>query len=85
MAVNQWSGRQRPEIWMVVEDGRPKYCGLTKEQAFRLAARDTQIHERARQGTRIIHHYLDVARDEQAMTQIDDHYTEWKGYRNGGR
>ena len=83
MAIGAYSGRSRPEKWMVVQDGRPIVRGHSKEAAERIANQLGTGLDRKRAGSRIHAPHIEIAYDREAMKKLDDLYTEFRGYRNG--
>ena len=75
---------ERPDIWMVVQDGCPIARGMRKDQAESHANRLAQGLHGHRAGTRIREVDITIARDTAAMQTRDALYTEFKGYRKGG-
>ena len=83
MAISEYTGRQRPEKWMVLQDGRPIVRGQEKAAAERVAEQLGRDLARKRAGSRIHAPYIEIAYDREAMKRVDDLYTEFRGYRNG--
>jgi len=84
MAIGPYNGRQLPEKWMVLQDGRPIYRGMDRALAEKSATQLANGLDRHRAGTRIHAPHIEIAYDRAAMKQRDDLYTEYKGYRRGG-
>ena len=79
----EYTGRQRPEKWMVLQDGRPIVRGQDKAAADRIAEQLGQGLPKKRAGTRIHSPHIEIVYDREAMKRLDDLYTEFRGYRNG--
>jgi len=69
--------RQRPEIWMVLQDGSPILRGLPKAKAERQATYLAAGHEAKRAGTTIRHRHYEIVRDWDAERREDALYTEF--------
>jgi hypothetical protein len=83
MAISEYTGRQRPEKWMVLQDGRPIVRGQEKQAAERIANQLGRGLDKKRAGSRIHAPHIEIAYDRDAMKRLDDLYTEFRGYRNG--
>ena len=83
MAITQYTGRQRPEKWMVLQDGRPIVRGQDKAAAERVANQLATGLDRKRAGSRLHAPHIEMVYDRDAMQRVDDLYTEFRGYRNG--
>ena len=83
MAISEYTGRQRPEKWMVLQDGRPIVRGQEKVAAEHVAEQLGRDLARKRAGSRIHAPHIEIAYDREAMRRLDDLYTEFRGYRNG--
>lgn len=83
MAIGEFTGRQRAEIWKVVRNGQTLVRGLSKDKAEAYCSRYAMKNEQVRGGTKIPHQDYDIQRDVEAMHAIDRLYTEFRGYRNG--
>ena len=75
---------ERPDIWMVCQDGWPIVRGLRREQAEAHASQLKNGLDSHRAGSRIRSVDITIARDVEAIRKRDDLYTEFKGYRDGG-
>ena len=79
MAINEYSGTQRTELWMVCLDGQPIARALRRGQADAYAQRRASDMEGHRQGTRIRSREYSVVRDVTAMQERDALYREFRG------
>ena len=75
---------ERPEIWMVMQDGCPIARGLPKQKAEAHAASLKNGLDRHRAGSKVRSVDITIQRDREAEQKRDALYTEFQGYRNGG-
>ena len=75
---------ERPEIWLVTQDGFIIKRGLRKEQAEAHATYLKNGLDSHRAGTKIRSVDIAIGRDVDAELKRDNLYTEFKGYRDGG-
>ena len=75
---------ERPEIWMVCQDGWPIVRGLPKAKAEAHAHSLKTGLDSHRGGSKIRSVDITIQRDREAERKRDDLYVEFKGYRNGG-
>ncbi len=68
---------------MVLQDGNPILRGQDKAQAVKVANDLAQGLTSKRGGSRIHSPHIEIRYDERAMENLDNLYTEFKGYRNG--
>jgi hypothetical protein len=75
---------ERPDIWMIAQDGMPLLRGLTRQRAESQASALKAGLDQHRAGSRIRSVDITIQRDQDAMQTREALYREFKGYRNGG-
>lgn len=85
MAITRYSGRQLETLYVVKQDGKPILRGRPQAEAEAFAKQLGDGLPSHAAGTSIHSPYIEIAYDHEAMKRRDDLYTEFRGYRHGGR